>query len=141
MSTASVATMGYGPPGSVFLVATMGYGQGAAPPPPPPVVAIAPPFGAPVWWRGRREEVPEEDETDDVIRIVPTNEPITEPEAVASAVPLPMYENVADRVKEVIARDIAELGIERKIDRFIDEQERKRKKRLREEDELLLMGD
>ena len=41
---------------------------------------------------------------------------------------------------EAIAPDMQALAIERRVERFIEEQERKRKARQRQEEELLLLS-
>ena len=149
MTIAGVVLLGMQSPNLV----TLGYGTGALPPPPPPVIPAIIRGGAPVWWRGEEYEEEEKPEVVNEIGVVPPDEvddAITEEEVLARARPLseftyePNYANVAPRVIRSLAVDIvrmrAERREEREISEYIEKETKKRMKRLREEEEILLLS-
>ena len=146
MSIGGVVLLGMQSPNLV----TLGYGTGAVPPPPSPVIPAIVRGGAPVWWREYEEE-----ESGPVVNEIQALAPedverfVTEQEVIEHAKPLsefrsePNYANVSARVIRSLAVDIArmraELLEEREVQEFIEKETRKRIKRLREDEEILLL--
>ena len=147
MTIAGVVLLGMQSPNLV----TLGYGTGALPPPPPPVIPAIVRGGAPVWWREYEEEEESVPVVNEIHALAPEDVErfVTEQEVIEHAKPLsefrsePNYANVSARVIRSLAVDIARMRSERREERevqeFIEKETRKRMKRMREDEEILLL--
>ena len=112
--------------------------------------------GAPVWWRSRYDEEEEEEKPDvvneiGIIEEAPHETP-TEPEAIARSVPLRQeprisaaaYSAIEARVRDAMAPELAAMRDERVkrriFEREMEVQVKRRAKRMRDDEEVLLLS-
>ena len=112
--------------------------------------------GAPVWWRSRYDEEEEEEKPDvvneiGIIEEAPHETP-TEPEAIARSVPLRQeprisaaaYSTIEARVRNAMAPELVAMRDERVkrriFEREMEVQVKRRAKRMRDDEEVLLLS-